>query len=458
MEGQEAINLWLQGRDAWNQWVEKYPEADIDFSGVDFGRHRLQINRKIPFDAWPFAGFQFPSGKVSFHKAKFGEKEVNFGEAGFGRGDVDFSQAQFGKGNVSFTRVHMGKGNVDFSYVQFEGDVFFGGQFGREVAYFTANSSVEEPLSQLNGAHFGEGDVLFRYARIKGDFYLTGVTLGSGKYNFEGCDFERRAIFAALQNVKHVESFSFRYASFGKPLILSAVNNEPFGCVVDLTDTRINSHVSLQGLACTPRIEKPSLPDEGWRYRLLQIFPEGSCQVMQELQTWVAKHQAAESADEERLYRLKELAETHRDHGRALEFKAQEMQAKRWHKTKAWDLILEFGFQLFSNYGCSELRPLFGLVVVWLFFGLLYSVLSAWCYQSSVAFYEKLGSGFAFSVSQMLPLIPGFRESRESALQALFGVPLYLPWGFSLLTFFQSLLAIIFLFLLGLALRNRFRL
>ncbi len=36
LEGQDAIDLWQQGRDAWNAWVAQNPVADIDFSGVDF--------------------------------------------------------------------------------------------------------------------------------------------------------------------------------------------------------------------------------------------------------------------------------------------------------------------------------------------------------------------------------------------------------------------------------------
>ena len=275
LQGEDAIALWKEGKEAWNEWVDKHPEADVDFSGVDFGPYHDDPDCHVPPHEWPFAEFRFPKGKVSFFDAQFGEEEVSF------------SHAQFGEGEISFEKAQFGEGGVDLSYVQFEGDVFFGGQLGREVAELTCESPVDEPLSQLNGAQFGEGDVLFRYARVKGNFYLTGVTLGAGKYNFEGCDFEQRAIFASLQNVKQVESFSFRFASFEKPFILSTANNEPLGCVVDLTDTLIHSHVSLQDLKVEPK------------------------EITQ--------------ADIGRFCRLKELAENNKDHERALEFKAQEI-------------------------------------------------------------------------------------------------------------------------------------
>ena len=76
LQGKEAIALWKQGKDAWNQWVEKHPEADIDFSRVDFGRYRSDLDCHILAPEWPFAGFQFPKGNVSFEHAQFGEGYV----------------------------------------------------------------------------------------------------------------------------------------------------------------------------------------------------------------------------------------------------------------------------------------------------------------------------------------------------------------------------------------------
>ena len=223
LKGEEAIALWKQGKDAWNDWVKEHPEADVDFANVDFSQYRDDPSCRIPADAWPFAGFRFP------------------------RGSVNFSRTQFGDGRVSFFQ-----------------------------------------------AQFKKGDVSFASTRIQGDFTLSHATLGTGAYNFERCDFEQRAFLDELKDVEQVEFFSFRYASFEKPLVLSTANNAPLGCVVDLTDTRINSHVSLQGLT---------------------IQPKGTTQ-----------------KDIGRFCRLKELAENNKDHERALAFKAQEMRVIRQHQ------------------------------------------------------------------------------------------------------------------------------
>jgi hypothetical protein len=44
LKGQEAIALWRQGREVWNQWVEENPEYNVDFLGVDFSKHRFYKN------------------------------------------------------------------------------------------------------------------------------------------------------------------------------------------------------------------------------------------------------------------------------------------------------------------------------------------------------------------------------------------------------------------------------
>ena len=442
-ETQRVIDLWKKGKDAWNDLVEKHPEADIDFSGVDFGQYRNDPDCHIPAHEWPFAGFHFRKGAVSFEYAQFGEGavsfrgaqfregavsfrgaqfregNVSFEHAQFGEGNVSFEEARFDVGDVSFINAQFGKGAVNFSYAQFEGDVFFSGQFGRETKHWTVTDPCDEPLSRPNGARFGTGDVTFRYAKIKGDFYFTGTTIEVGKYNFEGCDFERRAFFDGLRNVEQVESFSFRYASFEKPLVLSTHNNKPFGCAVDLTDTRISSHVSLQGLNLQPK--------------------------------------KTTSDDIRRFCRLKELAEGQKDHESALEFRAQEMRAIRRHEAKGMAWLLNGCFDKVSDYGRSELRPLVGLVGIWGIFGLVYRDLS----PAVLAFWPKLWEGLIFSINQMFPLIPGFRESRTGALKTLFpDIPSEAssPLWLSALTLSQSLLTIVLLFLLGLALRNRFRL
>lgn len=36
LEGEAAVNLWLDGEDAWNEWAAENPDAKVDFSRIDF--------------------------------------------------------------------------------------------------------------------------------------------------------------------------------------------------------------------------------------------------------------------------------------------------------------------------------------------------------------------------------------------------------------------------------------
>ena len=419
--GQAAIDLWLQGRRAWNQWVDQHPKAYINFSGVDFSRYRGCDN--IPQNLWPFAGFRFPNGDVCFWEAKFGKGKVNFSGAQFGEGDVIFFGAQFGEGYISFRDTQFGYGNINFSEVQ-----------------------------------FGEGDVSFSGATFKGPVFFVDTVLGDGQYYFHHTDFSDSVIFNRLENAGAVQGFSFQFASFNGSLQFSAL--ERFNCVIDLIGTKITHHISLAGLRCKMQTERPLkligciarlgggrlLRRYGWipLSKFLKWLTKDA--------KWLNKTTAVDKDDAERFRRLKELAENNKDHSQALHFKAQEMQAARWHTSTGWDLVMEFLYQKFSNYGRSEWRPILGLAFFWVFFATIY----AYCSNTLHSFWEKLAAALIFSAGQMLPYIPSARDARE--LPTIFFHCGQLPgWAYAG-TFLQNLLAVALFFLVGLALRNRFRL
>ncbi len=223
--------MWIQGRDVWNEWVEENPIADISFQNVDFNQHRNL--ETININHWPFAYFNFPTGKKNFCKVNFGIGEVSFENAVFGDGYVSFDRATFGDGDVSFYN-----------------------------------------------ATFGEGGVWFYRAKFgPGAFTLDAASLGIGSYNFGDATFLGRASFANLINVKTVTSLSFRHASFEKVFTLDS--EDTFGCVPDLVGTKTSHHTSLAELKCASntathkKIFKRSV-DEGdaERFRRLKELAE----------------------------------------------------------------------------------------------------------------------------------------------------------------------------------------
>jgi hypothetical protein len=92
LKGEQALKLWREGKDEWNQWVEENPVADVDFSGVDFGK---DPKNHIPKNN--FEGFKFPKGKVDFSRVTFYQLDASQNEQ-----------------NVSFMNAHLGDGEVTF--------------------------------------------------------------------------------------------------------------------------------------------------------------------------------------------------------------------------------------------------------------------------------------------------------------------------------------------------------
>jgi hypothetical protein len=61
----------------------------------------------------------------------------------------------------------------------------------------------------------------------------------------------------------------------------------------------------------------------------------------------------------------------------------------------------------------------------------------------------------SFSGGQILPIIPSSRLARSEGVTSLFHGDL--SFGLHVATFIQSIISLLLLFLIGLALRNRFR-
>ena len=118
LEQNEAIKLFKQGRDAWNQWAKVNPEASVDFSGVDFTA-LAKVSKNV--STIDFSGFFFPEGKgyVHFDNAIFGDEFISFRNTSFGDGNISFFNSKFVNGAISFRNATFGNGNICFRTTQF---------------------------------------------------------------------------------------------------------------------------------------------------------------------------------------------------------------------------------------------------------------------------------------------------------------------------------------------------
>ena len=433
LQGDEAIELFKKGKDAWNAEMQSSPRP-VSFERVGFVKPDLNsVVRRSGF-----RGFIFPRG-VSFSGAHFGEGDVDFSWAHFGNGNVSFFEAKFGDGDVRFFGAKFGEGYVDFSWAHFgNGNVSFNwATFG--------NGNVD-----FRGAKFGDGDVNFFVAKFgDGDVRFSAAKFGNGDVYFTKAKFGKNCKIIDFNNIKVEGAFDFRVnpilskngvtfngSSFGGVFRLDGVESAG---PIDLRETALTHHISLNNT-------KIKLPRE-WKSGLLVAEdPDGS-----------AKFQ-----------RLKELATGASDHERQLDFFAKEMRAARRHETKGLRLILDLLYSWVSNYGISIKGPLWGLLILWFSFSCIYMSYEEPAKARKHAEDFVLSDFSIYSFGQMVPLSSSARAASDlgKGKDGIFkcdsetdrkcaGGKFASVYYWSIL---QNILAAILLFLLGLALRNRFRL
>lgn len=500
LQGEEAIELWQQGKDAWNAWVENNRISDVDFTNVNFSEYSDGENHPISFEA-----FTFPNGTVSFKGATFGASDVyfvntvfgagdvHFSDALFGDGSVHFNNAAFGLGNVNFNGVNFGNGYTDFSSVTFgnghvnftgvtfgtgevsfigvtfgtgkinfsdalfgEGNVHFsdalfgnGKVFFRNITFGTGDVNFTRAIFGdenvfFDGATFGKGNVSFNEANFgNGNVNFTGVNFGKGNVYFNKASFGEGDVdfvsitfdvgVLSLESIQCKGRFNFTnmdnapITSFRNSIFNNAVtiSNVSFCGIVDLVNTKLTHQLSLHDITY-------SLPRETSRLGLKK---------------------AKNPKDSERLNRLKELAETNKHHKLALRCHADEHRAQRWQTMKKFESFLDMAFSGVCNYGQSIKCPSFFLLFSILIFTLIYTA------QSDSL---KIGTNYnhellVFSAANSMPLLSSSRSAKENGIGQLFKKKnSFASVYFTMMI--QSLVSFILIFLIGLGLRNRFRL
>lgn len=510
LEGQEAVDLWLKGKDAWNKYVKENNLKDIVFSSIDFSTFRHGISKgKISF-----IGYSFDNANVHFKSVNFGNGGVEFRDCIFGNGEIIFDGANFGTGSVIF-KCNFGQGLLSFNSVNFgEGRVSFRGcalkngkiRFHRSNtkcksisftrSYFTnvdidlslkpllktkldlrrsiiKNCSIlisndelsnNESIIDFSSAEFYESSLSFHHCRaysiilskikaenstidlsesilycsellcksmklLDTEFLFTGSEHNLKKVIFDHSKLSGNLIFEDEVIPSPIEELSFKGVSFNDVAIISG----KFNTAIDLTSTQKTNHIDLSALHC-------SLP----RVNHLFFFKK-----------------SINHKDSSKLRRLKELSEDNKHHDAALKFHAEEMRAERWHELSCSASILDMAFSAVCNYGQSIFRPFACLVLSWLFFALVYTFPLP---QSSISLQNWIaatwnvwtGEGMLLSLASSIPFVPIARSTHTEMLKSLYGTDV--PIWVTATSFLEGVIGFILIFLIGLGLRNRFRL
>lgn len=407
-----------QGKDVWNAWAKeqarhyKYPPAD--FSG-----------QRITFS---LAGFHFP-GPVSFAESTFASG-AQFESATFD-GRANFTRAKFHQITI-ITKAQF-HGTVDFDGATSERDFFLLGTTFRDSASFES-MSFGGPLYAIDTKFVANVEFFRAHFKDNADFSASQF---DAEADFRQTNFDRMASFSGVRFRKEV---FFAHATFGGPP--ANFNDTKFSTLPDLRAVIVRSPPTLTGT----EIGYESYQGNWFIHRLFRF--------------------ASSDEDAARFRRLKQFALETRDHDRELEFFANELRAKRFHETRGfWPIALNVSYDWLSRYGTSISRPtlwLLSLTVV--AFGAI--AMGQWKVLLTLADWSTLK---AFITSMLacatvattnIPLLIGADKwvLRSDAFQALgLGKDGSLGLVGGLLAYGQSAASLVLLFLIGLGLRNRFK-
>ncbi|MCF2857173.1 pentapeptide repeat-containing protein [Pseudoalteromonas sp. SMS1] len=476
--GDELLLLWLKGREAWNEWMSENPNANVHFENVVFSYEALKTrfpdnedlqnlikgsvegNENFCFSSYKFnkyanfKGAQF-IGSASFLGTEF-EGEANFTGATFTE-EVDFSFAIF-NGEASFDDV-LFESKVNFCRVLFnEYTSFYESTFG-QVAYFGDASFNKRALFEATFV----GKAYFDFVNFNSEAYFSGSifndeadfshTCLSSSAKFDFATFKNKASFDSATftgiayftdtifesvtlftnttfvsnlifrpiNSEEITSLDFKGAAFEKSFSISG----NYECIPDLMQTKTAHHVDLSKL--TVKLKRSFVRNYG-------------------------VEKAVNSSDLERLCRLKEIAESNKNYKRALAFHADEQRASRWIELNIWQSLLDCMYSVTSNYGQSILQP-------FLWFAFCVAVFAG--YASVESNNEMLNNtdkymlAVELSVSIVTPFISVSKRTREDCMKLLYQGE-RIRW-LTLMSYLHAFFSFIFIFLIGLGLRNRFR-
>ncbi|MBI1868762.1 MAG: pentapeptide repeat-containing protein [Methylocystis sp.] len=438
-KGEWDHDLAAQNRAAWNRWMASVlsheqrgelkkkglPESELTWISPTeqaeftrkFADRAGQVDAKPPpptqdidfrscrFDCRvSFSGFLFPrsgffekaafSGGVTFFKAAF-FGSATFMEAAFS-GDAEFSEAAF-FGAAAFYKAAF-YGGANFFKAAFSFGASFGGAKFSGVATF-----MEAAFS--GDADFGEtaffGAAGFKKAMFSGNATF-GKVMFSGDANFDEAAFSDFAYFREATFCGHAD---FLAAEF-KSLTVFAVADFQTS-VPDFRDAKLREATEWHGATWPPPPK-----DKGHAQRQVYAYE-----------------------------RLKAEMERVKKHADEQFFFAQELRARRALEPR-WSLqrSLNWAYEISSGYGQSVARPIFWLVVLFAP-GAVFFALAPVHGDAPLAYDVAAG----LSVTNLFSLLPYKPKVEELS-----------AWA-KIIGDIQSVLGLVLLFLLGLALRNRFR-
>ena len=461
MTDSEVLRVARRGREYWNNWRSRHQNDPVDFSDVDF---TLPNNKGIQFKDFDlgkavcFNGATFGDG-VTFEAASIGDKAqfkgatfkgtAQFARTAFGA-SVNFDDANF-EGVADFTKASFGVG-ASFTRVTFSDELLF-----RRATLGGASSFVGAILKtrgQFDDVYFGPG------AMFSGAVFGDGTSFKGARLDniasFEG------AIFAGLA--------SFESGNVGEEFFAVDFSRAFFGGQVSFADRAFRGAVNFSSATfCEPPDFRATTNRENLDWTGIQFdFGKGLKIGPISLSSWTTRSDTVT-----RLRRLRGIANQIHAVDAERDLFILERKAERGFLWKQWwqsrwrakltglwrplqPTILMWLYSVLSDCGRSPVRPLaaffaWNVGIYWIYELLTGRPLSAWA-DAAVR---------DLTIASAVPFSATARPTLLSALESLFtdvnsGLT-KIPWEVQLVSAVQAVMNLVLLFLLGLALRNHFK-
>jgi uncharacterized protein YjbI with pentapeptide repeats len=431
------------GKGNWNAWSKANTTAIPDFSGVDFEQAEID-----------FSGFSFERRHksaicVDFTRAKF-NNSTKFVECIFGgdaifaccefRGDADFSGETYFDGIADFSNAVI-KNYCNFSDSRFSHRAIFS-RLKAGISNFSGSRFSSE--ADFNDASFGES-ATFRASIFMGHA-LFEIYTHANISKLTSTDVTAMDFSGAL--FKSESQFTNRH--FAEETTFGVTNQAIY--VPDYSNPKKNYFYTAGG--ATRFYKAPNF--HGCKFhqsidfhytKFVQDYGENAAICYRTLR--MAMEQIKSIREEQRFFRMEIKAESTTLSG--------------------WKIFFSTLYEIFSDYGFSVIRPLLLLVTTAVLIGSIHGALSnyGWksdihgkCKESSLreSTKERIQVLIRYVIISTVP-IPGTEKTQEPLRKELFE-NCKKPWVATVALIFEmghKATSILATFLLGLALRNLFK-
>ena len=408
------LDLVAQGKDAWNLWRNEHPEFELNFTSMEFP------------DKTSFNGFDF-GNDADFSEATFGN-DADFIKATFGN-NACFSEATFGNNAYFIIATFGDEANISeatFGYRANFNDATFGDQADFSNTKFGDHANLIQ-ATYGDDANFSEttfGDIAdFSESTFGNQVYFMKATFGSIA-RFTGCTFAQRSYFDLLSVKGNID---FGYSSFiGVPSI--QVTSEDDKLKINLLEISIGKPIG-------------NFSDVR-KLQLLKGIADSTNAVNESRDIFILQRQA------ERKNAWKIWRETVFDLTK---------------KTTPFPLpksIMAGLFWILSDYGRSVVRP-----IAWLLLSIpLFYYLYHWLYPAKLKMAAQRDALIDYTLSSSIPFGRMLNPAFDRAFEWLFPETHHqiigtvdITIGFQLASIVQGIVSVILLFLIGLSIRNYFK-